>query len=166
MKHLIKLVLLSLTFTTTPLLATGSHDHSHVGENAKFAVGAPAKGKPDRVYQVSMRDTMRFVFSPEFERLHESDVIRFEVRNDGKIRHEFSIGNAEEQKKHAEMMRKMPDMQHEDPNTVSLEPGETATITWRFKGGDTVVFACNIPGHYEAGMSHELAMIEPDQKVN
>jgi uncharacterized cupredoxin-like copper-binding protein len=166
MKHLLKLVLISLSFTSTSLLAAGSHDHSHAGDNAGFAVGEPAESKPDRVYQVSMRDTMRFVFSPDFERLHEGDVIRFEVRNDGKIKHEFSIGNAEEQRKHAEMMRKMPDMAHEDPNTVSLEPGASATLTWRFQGGDTVVFACNIPGHYEAGMSHELAMIESNRQVN
>ena len=167
MKYLIKLVLLSLSFTSTSLLATGSHDHSHVGENATFAVGKPAKGKqPDRVFQVSMRDTMSFVFSPEFENLKDGEVIRFEVRNDGQIMHEFSIGNAEEQKKHAAMMRKMPNMKHADPNTLSLEPGERGSITWHFKGDETVVFACNIPGHFEAGMSHELVVIESGKKVN
>ena len=167
MKHLMKIVLISLSFTSTSLLATGSHDHSHVGEKDMFAVGEPVEGKqPDRVFRVSMRDTMSFVFSPEFDSLREGEVIRFEVRNDGQIMHEFSIGNAEEQKQHAEMMRKMPNMKHEDPNTLSLEPGESGTITWRFEGGDTVVFACNIPGHYEAGMSHQLAMLESGQSVN
>ena len=102
---------------------------------------------------------MRFVFSPEFEDLHDGEVIRFNVRNDGKILHEFSIGNAAEQMEHAKMMRDMPNMKHEDPNTVSLEPGASATITWRFKGQDTVVFSCNIPGHFEAGMHHDLAII-------
>lgn len=167
MKYLIKLVLLSLVFTSSSLLATGSHDHSHAGGKGMFAVGQPVEGEqPDRVFQVSMRDTMRFVFNPEFDMLREGEVIRFEVRNDGQIRHEFSIGNVEEQKQHAEMMRKMPNMKHEDPNTLSLQPGESGTITWRFEGGDTVVFACNIPGHYEAGMSHELAMLDSGQRVN
>ena len=64
------------------------------------------------------------------------------------------------------MMREMPNMEHKDPNAVILEPGESATLKWRFKGGETVVFACNIPGHYEAGMHHQLAMTESEQKVN
>ena len=103
-----------------------------------------------------MRDTMRFVFSPDFGDLYDGDVIRFDVRNDGAILHEFSIGNAADQVEHAKMMRAMPDMKHDDPNTVSLEPGASASITWRFTGKDTVVFACNIPGHFEAGMHYDL----------
>ena len=155
MKHMVKLVLLSIAFTSTSLLAAGSGDHSHGA--ADFAVGEPARGKqPDRVIEVSMRDSMEFVFDPEFHTLHAGEVVRFDVRNDGQIVHEFSIGNAEEQKKHAEMMRKMPNMKHEDPNTVSLEPGESASLTWKFKGDDTVVFACNEPGHFAAGMHHSL----------
>ena len=55
-------------------------------------------------------------------------------------------------------MRKMPDMKHKDPNTVSLAPGESAMLSWRFKGSDTVVFACNIPGHFEAGMKQIAAI--------
>ena len=54
------------------------------------------------------------------------------------------------------MMRKMPNMDHEDPNTVSLAAGETARLSWRFMGDDAVVFACNIPGHFEAGMKYVL----------
>ena len=138
--------------------AAGTHGHGH-GEH-KFSVGEPASGKPDRIYEVSMRDTMRFVFSPDFNELHDGDVIRFEVRNDGAILHEFSIGNAADQVEHAKMMRAMPDMKHSDPNTVSLEPSERGSITWRFMGKDTVVFACNIPGHFEAGMRHDLPIMD------
>lgn len=154
MKYLTTLILSS--FIATTALAAGSHDHSHDHGKADFQVGQPHDGDPDRVIEVSMRDTMRFVFDPDFHQLHAGEVIRFEVRNDGQVVHEFSIGNAEEQKKHAEMMRKMPDMKHDDPNTVSLEPGERASLTWKFQGDDTVVFACNEPGHFEAGMHHSL----------
>ena len=59
---------------------------------------------------------------------------------------------------HAQMMRKMPDMHHADPNTVSLEPGESATLAWEFMGKDTAVFTSNIPGHLEAGMHHDVAI--------
>jgi len=156
-----------LTFTSAAVLAAGSDDHSHSHDHgqARFEVGKPAEGQPDRVIEVSMQDTMRFVFSPEFHQLRAGEVIRFNVRNDGSIVHEFSIGNAEEQKKHAEMMRRMPNMKHDDPNTVSLAPGESATLTWHFHGDDTVVFACNEPGHFEAGMHHSLD-IEMADKSN
>lgn len=155
MKNLLTVIL--LTLASSSVLAAGTHDHGH--GKAGFAVGEPTGDEPDRVFDVSMRDTMHFVFSPELEDLHDGEVIRFNVRNDGKILHEFSIGNAVEQKAHAEMMREMPNMKHEDPNTVSLEPGESAAITWRFKGHDTVVFSCNVPGHFEAGMQHDLTIM-------
>ncbi len=51
--------------------------------------------------------------------------MRFIVTNAGQIKHEFAIGDAEEQRQHAEMMNKMPDMKHDEGNALTLEPGET-----------------------------------------
>ena len=106
-----------------------------------------------------MLDAMRFEFSPELDEIHDDEVIKFIIKNDGKIRHEFSIGSAEDQIKHAEMMKNMPDMKHNDPNTVSLAPGEAGSVIWSFKNDETVVFACNELGHFEAGMRHDSAII-------
>lgn len=96
---------------------------------------------------------MQFSFS-ENPKLHNGEIITFEITNVGKVTHEFSIGDEEEQKAHQKMMRAMPDMIHEDGNTVTLKPGETKALTWKFKSnpGHDVVFSCNIPGHFEAGM--------------
>jgi uncharacterized cupredoxin-like copper-binding protein len=101
-----------------------------------------------------MQDTMRFIFKPDLNTLKQGEVIEFVVRNDGSIRHGFSIGNAEDQVIHAEMMLIMPDMIHKDPNMISLDTGESGSLLWRFLGDDTVVFACHQPGHFEAGMKH------------
>lgn len=161
MKYVMKAVLLGL-FSST-LMASGTHSHSH--DSMKFSVGEPGKGAPDRVISVSMQDSMRFVFNPELDELKQGETIEFHVRNDGRIQHEFSIGNAEDQVKHALMMQKMPDMKHSDPNTVSLQPGESATLSWKFMGKDTVVFACNIPGHFEAGMKHVQAIGAGNKKA-
>lgn len=49
-------------------------------------------------------------------------------------------------------MRQMPDMVHQDGNTVTVKPGETKVLTWEFNGEIDVIFACNVPGHFEAGM--------------
>ena len=110
------------------------------------------------VIEVSMQDSMRFKFSPGLDSLKDGEVIEFRVRNDGQVQHEFSIGNSDDQVRHAIMMKNMPDMKHNDPNTVSLAAGESTILTWTFMGKDTVVFACNIPGHFEAGMKHILAI--------
>jgi len=162
MKQVFKIVLMSLF--SSSVIAGGTHSHGH--ENTKYSVGEPGKGSPNRVISVSMQDTMRFEFSPELGSLKDGETIEFRVRNDGSIQHEFSIGNAEDQVKHAIMMQKMPDMKHSDPNTVSLLPGESSNLSWKFMGTDTVVFSCNIPGHFEAGMKHILAIgTENDDKL-
>ncbi len=145
-----------LALFSSTLMASGTHSHSH--GSTKYSVGEPGKGTPDRIISVSMQDTMRFVFDPDLDELKNGETIEFTVRNDGQIQHEFSIGNSEDQVKHALMMQQMPDMKHSDPNTVSLEPGESASLSWKFMGSDSVVFACNIPGHFEAGMKHVQAI--------
>ena len=48
--------------------------------------------------------------------------------------------------------QKMQGMQHDDPNSVLVEPGKTAELTWAFSKADNLEFACNVPGHYQSGM--------------
>ena len=177
----LKLGFFCLALITTSTYAGGDHDHQHKqhddttrktahGDHASHGdhdhgegtspVGSPAKpSAAQSSILVSLTDQMRINFSEELTSIRSGEVIQFIVTNDGKIPHEFSIGNQAEQKAHAEMMRKMPDMVHADANTVTVEPGGTKTITWRFEGEDTIVFACNIPGHYEAGMFHNTSLM-------
>jgi uncharacterized cupredoxin-like copper-binding protein len=143
-------------FFSSALIASGEHKHDHGVE--KFSVGEPGKGHADRRIEVSMQDDMRFVFNPALESIKEGETIEFRLRNDGAIQHEFSIGNAEDQVEHAAMMKSMPNMKHKDPNTVSLASGESTTLSWKFMGKDTVVFACNIPGHFQSGMKHAMTI--------
>ncbi len=136
--------------------ASGSHDHHAGGHESEAGSPAPAQ-QADKTILVDMHDTMKYVFFDDVE-IRVGEVVRFVVTNKGTLQHEFSIGNAEEQKKHAEMMRENPNMVHEDGNTLSLQPGETGEITWRFAGDPDVIFACNIPGHFEAGMYHRVSL--------
>jgi uncharacterized cupredoxin-like copper-binding protein len=51
------------------------------------------------------------------------------VTNVGRITHEFSISDRASQRAHALMMKKMPNMKHEDdPATVTVEPGQIKTV--------------------------------------
>jgi len=47
-------------------------------------------------------------------------------------------------------------MEHNDPNSALLEPGKSAEIVWKFSKAGTYEFACNVPGHYDAGMVGKL----------
>ena len=126
--------------------------HEHTG-HAGPTVGTPVKPQfAQQTVKVSMDDAMRFYFEPDLSQIKSGTIIQFEATNKGKLPHEFSIGSDEEQRSHAEMMKKMPNMKHNDGRTLSLEPGETKSLTWQFHGEGPVVFACNMPGHFEAGM--------------
>lgn len=49
-------------------------------------------------------------------------------------------------------------MKHDDPNSVLVGPGETAELIWTFTDATGLEFACNIPGHYQAGMVGKVAI--------
>ncbi len=62
------------------------------------------------------------------------------------------------QQEHADAMAHMPEgMAHALPNSVTLQPGETEKLSWRF--GDTVIeYGCHEPGHYQAGMRGRITI--------
>lgn len=130
-----------------PNAESGAHEHGH---------GASAAGRPgseqrvDRTVEVTALDTMRF--KPVALIVKPGETVRFVVTNAGKIRHEFVIGTPAEQRAHEQMMQQMPNMEHEDPNALTLAPGETKTLVWRFSEAGAVELACHVPGHYRAGM--------------
>jgi len=49
-------------------------------------------------------------------------------------------------------MKKYPNMEHDEPSKITLDPGQQGEIVWQFTQPGTVDLACLIPGHYEAGM--------------
>jgi uncharacterized cupredoxin-like copper-binding protein len=133
------------------------HEHKHQG--AKHAheskMGQPSvASKVTRTIQVDMSDAMRF--SPSNITVKKGETVKFVVKNSGKIKHEMVLGSASELKEHAEMMRKMPEMEHVDANQVSVAPGKTGEIIWKFGKAGTFEFACLQPSHFEAGMKGQV----------
>lgn len=102
------------------------------------------------VIQHGMKDSMRF--TPDSAQVKLGDTVRFVVHNEGKIMHEFVIGTRKENAAHAELMRKFPGMEHDEPYMAHVPPGKTAEIVWTFNRPGDFEFACLIAGHYEAGM--------------
>ena len=50
------------------------------------------------------------------------------------------------------MSKKDHSLGHSHANSVLLEPNKTGEIIWKFSKDISLEMACNMPGHYEAGM--------------
>lgn len=164
----------------TPLLLAGCllvASFAAMADSAHtYAFGhAAAAGQATRTVEVTLQDIS---FSPKSLDVKAGETVRFVLVNKGQLLHEFNLGDAamhaEHQKEMLQMrasgmltatgMGKMDHsamghgamMKHDDPNSVLVEPGKTAELTWTFTQSTGLEFACNLPGHYQAGMVGEL----------
>ncbi|AYG44282.1 copper-binding protein [Pseudomonas sp. Leaf58] len=149
---------------------------SFAGAAQTFAFGEPAPAaKASRTVNVVLKD---IAFEPKNLHVKAGETVRFVLVNEGKLPHEFNLGDkamhAEHQKEMLAMQGKMftAGMNHEGMNhegmdhgqmmghghghgagnTVLVMPGQRAELTWAFRTSAPIEFACNVPGHYQAGM--------------
>lgn len=116
--------------------------------------GDPAK--VTRTITVDMSDKMRF--SPEVLEIKRGDIVRFEAKNSGRVMHEMVLGTMKELKEHAELMRKHPGMEHDEPYMAHVAAGKAETIVWQFTKAGEFYYGCLIPGHFEAGMIGKIVV--------
>jgi len=125
-----------------------------------------------RVIKVIMYDNY---YEPSSFQINAGETIKFEVENAGELVHEFNIANKMMHINHQPEMEKMVDneilfadsidknkmkkmakidksMGHSHSNSVLLEPKQKGNIIWRFDNAVNIEVACNVPGHYQAGM--------------
>jgi uncharacterized cupredoxin-like copper-binding protein len=138
-------------------MPAAAHETAPHGAGRKTAVReqkpwgiAGAPGTARRTVVVRMSDAMRF--SPDFIEARLGETLRLDLRNDGRMLHELVIGTAQELREHAELMKKFPNMEHDEPWMAHVAPGQRGRIDWTFNRPGEFEFACLIAGHYEAGM--------------
>lgn len=158
------LAVLALSVLPALALAAGSHaaghampSHAMPGHDMSAMSSTPsAIGQPGdpaeatRTIALTMDDAMRF--TPSEIQVKAGETVRFFIENKGNITHEMVIGSMADLKAHAIEMRKMPGMQHTEPNMITLAPGKMGGLVWKFGQAGVVDFACLVPGHMEAGM--------------
>jgi uncharacterized cupredoxin-like copper-binding protein len=137
------ILLTALLLAVSAASAGGTHGDNPVGEPGKAE-------QVTRSVNIDMTDNMRF--APAEISVKQGETIRFVLRNSGAVKHELVLGTADELKEHDAMMKKIPGMEHADDNMVSVLPGKTGEVVWRFTRAGKVDFACLQPGHYDAGM--------------
>jgi uncharacterized cupredoxin-like copper-binding protein len=144
-------------FRHFPASATPSVPTPSPGGQAPAGVGRPAAaGTATRSVTISALDSMSF--EPSGVSVSAGETITFVVTNSGAAVHEFTLGDAAMQHEHAAQMEQMPGMAHDQPNSISLQPGETKQLTWQFSHATTIEYACHEPGHYEAGMRGNITL--------
>lgn len=125
------------------------------GTHGSAAIGKPGKAAAvSRTIAVDMLDSMRF--TPSQITVGRGETVRFVLSNSGKLKHEFSLGSEKELAEHYEVMKKYPDMEHDEPGKLTLAPGAKGEVIWTFDKSGVVHFACLHPGHYEAGMKGQV----------
>lgn len=158
-------------------VAIAAPGHGHGDHHADSRIGQPGKSEEvSRTVEVVMHDNY---YEPENLTVKEGETVRFLVKNEGMLVHEFNIGTAAMHADHQDEMMMMVEhgvingdtlnrdmmkmdmgggktMEHDDPNSVLLEPGEEAELVWTFSKSADLEFACNVPGHYASGMVGDI----------
>lgn len=131
----------------------GPPGHSHAHES--FSAGEPGNPKrPARVVHISMKEADgKMMYIPAQIEVKRGEQIKFVLRNNGELDHEFILATTEENLKHAEEMKKNPEMEHDDPNAKRLAPKKSIELVWRFTKAGRFEYGCLIPGHREGGMT-------------
>ncbi len=156
---------LSLMTAVSPvsLLAGPGHDEHSEGfftriKNAVFGsygeqlpFGRVGKSS-EASKKVAIELNDQFRFSPEVIPVAVGETLQLDFKNTGQMRHEWVIGTPFEISEHLELMRRFPDMEHDEPHNVHVDPGQSRTLVWQFNREGRFEYACLLPGHYEAGM--------------
>ncbi|MGI8663084.1 MAG: cupredoxin domain-containing protein [Acidimicrobiales bacterium] len=162
-----KLLVAALAALGTLLAACGS------GSSTATNSGGSASSKD---VAIEMRD---IAYSPTTLSVKKGATIMFTFHNAGAIVHEALIGDDAAQQAHAKQMASsssepagsgastdgsMGGMGHDSSSAasgmhdasssdfVTVDPGDSATLSHTFDSGGTFIIGCHEPGHYEAGM--------------
>ena len=143
-----------------------------IGEKGKLS-------EISRTIEIKMYDNY---FEPNEIKIKKGETIKFIVINYGELVHEFNIATKEmhikhqpemmkmvenqillvdkiDKKKMKEMAKKDHSMAHSHSNSVLLEPNQSAELIWKFSANTDLEAACNVPGHYQAGMIAKISKL-------
>jgi len=155
-----------MTYTRTLLLGAtvifSAGTASAHGDMHESAWGHAGKAK-DVARTVSIQAD-EYQFSPQDLTVKAGETVKFVIKNNGTLKHEFTVGDGDEQAAHRQSMAGMSDMKHGEgmhempANSVHVAPGETRELIWTFTRAGKLQFACNYPGHADLGMEGDITV--------
>ena len=72
--------------------------------------------------------------------------------------HEMVIGTEQSLSEHAQLMKKFPGMEHEEPYMAHVAPGEQGEMAWQFTSAGEFHYGCLVPGHWDGGMRGRIVV--------
>lgn len=108
--------------------------------------------------EIDMSDAMRF--DPAQIDVKQGETIRFVVKNPGVLMHEMVLDTMVDLRSHSELMKKHPEMEHDEPYQAHVQSGTEGVMVWQFTQPGEFYYACLIPGHFEAGMFGKIVVAE------
>jgi uncharacterized cupredoxin-like copper-binding protein len=148
-------LMIGATLTTHSDAALADAQHKH----KTAAIGEPGKATAKtRTVQITLGDNY---YEPASLTVKAGETVRFVLKNTGQLLHEFNIGTAAMHAEHQEQMAMMMDHGMLTPTGINQTmtnmdhanmPGKTKELVWKFSRTADLEFACNMPGHYQAGM--------------
>ena len=142
--------------------------------NIAYAESMKMIGKPGKIENVTRIINIKLYdnyFEPKNIQAKKGETILFNIENLGQLVHEYSIATKKMHIKHQPEMLELFNKNiltatkidkekikfvHSHKNSVLLEPQEEKKIIWKFDTTINLQAACNVPGHYEAGMAGDI----------
>jgi len=161
MKPLLRLILAGFIAHGPAAVAHGTEAHGgkRAGlpkEQQAWGIAGEARAV-GRTVDIRMTDTMRF--GPDRLEIRQGETVRFRIHNTGRIMHEFVIGTRQVLEEHAALMKRFPNMEHDEPYMAHVAPGKSGEVIWTFNRSGRFDFACLLPGHYDAGMTGRIDVV-------
>jgi uncharacterized cupredoxin-like copper-binding protein len=113
--------------------------------------------KVARTIPISMSDAMRY--EPAVIRVKAGETVKLVVSNKGQVLHELVLGTMADLEAHAEMMKKHPGMEHDEPYMAHVGPGRHEALVWQFDKPGEFHYGCLLPGHFESGMVGKVIVL-------
>jgi uncharacterized cupredoxin-like copper-binding protein len=171
--------LLALNLFAIPAAFAQHEQHQHAAPaTADTTIGQPGTvADASRTIAITLTD---MAIDPTKIAVHPGETVRFQITNKGQLLHSFVIAGKDGHGERQAMMGMMLDhgmitdtatvpammnmkhdghaMAHDHTGLVLVEPGKSAELVWHFPQGGVIEAACDMPGHYEAGMVSTLTV--------
>lgn len=132
-----------------PASSSGAHDMDSMDSEGVVPGEAADASQAESEILVTASDDLSF--DPSAIEISAGEVVTFMVRNEGENDHEFVLGDEAFQAQHEKDMEEGNHTSAMD-NSITVAPGETEKLTWKFTDAGSLEFGCHEPGHYEGGM--------------
>lgn len=149
-----QLILIPVIAVLVTACASGGGSPSAPPAEPGASQDAPGSAAATRI-DVLLADTL--TIEPSSMTVPAGVPVTFVITNAGALEHEFYLGDESAQTAHETEMQAGA-MSHDDPEGISVAPGESAELTYVFAEPGETLAGCHVAGHYLGGMKATITV--------